>query len=104
MKRLIIEMAAIIGVAVLFASADFSPDPVTEKPVLAKPAEAWMINKTLVAYYQKVKLPDGSNVELKSKVLLTDKQWQAKADAFWEAQKKAELEKPKICPYCGRPI
>ena len=68
------------------------------KPVL-KESHTWSMYGKPIAYYQRVKMSDGSTVELKSKTPLTEKQWQAKADEI----QKAIDEQPvfTICPTCG---
>lgn len=63
-----------------------------------KPVTQYELTK---AYYRKVKLPDGSKVELKSRILLTDKQWQELAQKVYESNIKEEIN-PEICPHCGR--
>ncbi|NVM22107.1 MAG: hypothetical protein HWN68_10055 [Desulfobacterales bacterium] len=74
--------------------------PVQIKPVLKDEVNHWQINGKTVAYYQKVTMPDGSMLELKSRTPLTKAQWQKLAD---DIQKAIENEpKPQICPTCGQ--
>lgn len=81
------------------------PLPIEVKPVLVSAAKPWTIrNDTglhLIAYYQRVKMPDGTTQELKSRTPLDAKQWQALSQKQWDAQLAAELNKPKPCTRCG---
>lgn len=70
------------------------PDPIGDKPVLIAPAKQWPLTG---AYYRKVKMPDGSVQELKSRTALTDTQWQAFAESIYQ---KPEPE--RVCPTCGQ--
>jgi len=93
MKRLlIIAMISVVAVCVL---ADLGGiEPIEEKPTLVGSAEQWEMTG---AYYQKVRMPDGTKQELKSRAPLTDKQWLALAEKVYI---KPELL-PEVCPYCG---
>jgi len=81
------------------------PAPVEVKPVLVK-SYTWSMYGKPIAYYQRVKMPDGSIQELKikpeaGKVAPDAKQWQALVDKQWASQKLIVEAMPKPCPYCG---
>ena len=100
MKR--ITLTLMIGVfAYSLGIHNPQPEPIEDKPVLVSEAKQWDLTKV---YYQKVTMPNGYKVELKSKTPLTKEQWQAKADDLWEIQQQLEADKPKVCPYCGQPL
>ena len=104
MKRLTCAIGIIVLVG-LVVYADLGeieplPEPIAIQITDMQPVEQWDLTK---AYYRHVKLPDGSKVELKSKIVLTDKQWLQKADEIYKG--KLEFEKmPETCPFCGRPM
>ena len=101
MKRIIqigISLAIASVAVYLAAQPVIEPiEPIEVKPVLIYDAKQWDLTK---AWYQKVTMPDGSRLELKSKIPLTKLQWQKIAD---DVQKSIEAEpKPEICPTCGQ--
>lgn len=88
----------LLMLAMSLAGPVLDPEPIEAelKPVLVSSAKQWDHTK---AYYQKVNMPDGSKLELKSRVPLTKEQWQQKADNI---QKDInEQSEPEICPTCG---
>mgnify|MGYP001571894478 CR=1 FL=1 len=93
--------------AILISKAgDLEPLPIEIKPVLVTTRHpVWTIrNDTgthVVAYYQRVKMPDGTTQESKSRTPLEAKQWQVLSQKQWNAQVAAELNKPKPCTRCG---
>jgi len=96
----------VILAAGLIAYAGIGGIEPTIKPVIVKDEGAWTIkNDTglhVVGYYCRVKMPDGSVQELKSKTQLDAKGWDALALKFWEATKPdPNKPEPKVCPYCG---
>jgi hypothetical protein len=92
MKRIIISAALIV-----LSSALGILEPIKEKPILLSDAKQW---EHTGAYYQKVIMPDGLRLELKSRTPLSKEQWQKMAD---DIQKAIENEpKPEICPVCGQ--
>ncbi len=95
MKRIITICGALCMCCVI-STARLEPEPVEIKPVLVRDAKQWELTK---AYYQRVALPDGSRLELKSKTPLTKEQWQALADRQWKARQ--EEPEPEMCPHCG---
>ena len=110
MKRFVAGFAVAVVLLMVSAGREAGPAgeplPIEAKPVLTATKNAvWTIrNDTgthVVAYYQKVKMPDGTTQELKSRTPLDAKQWQVLAQKCWDAQVGAELNKPKPCPYCG---
>jgi len=102
MKRTLLLILS-IGLCVYAGIGDVEPKPVETKPVIVQNKGAWTIGKTVVAYYCRVKMPDGTVQELSSKTPLDTKGWDSLAARQWEAMKAAEAE-PQICPYCGRPM
>lgn len=115
MKRTLLLLGLLVFV---FAGVSITPKPepvpVEAKPVLLEEPRAWIIRndtgKHIVGYYCKVLMPDGSRPEIKiqpaptatpTTPLPATSVWQAKADALWEAQKAAELNKPQPCSHCG---
>ena len=108
MKLRFVILVLVFGLfgLVVFGKAGPAGEPIEATPVLTATKNAvWTIrNDTgthVVAYYQRVKMPDGSTQELKSRTPLDAKQWQVLAQKCWDAQVVAELNKPKPCPYCG---
>ena len=102
MKRII--LGVILAMAI-FEPKEPAPKPIEVKPTLVTAIKPpWTIGKTVVRYYQKARMPDGSLCELKSMIPLDEKGWLALADKQWELMKTVELNKPKICPYCGGPM
>ena len=100
-----------IAILLLLAMAIFEPEPkpiepIEVAPVLKDSQVTWTIGKTVVAYYQRVKMPDGSIQELKSKMTLDIKGWEALAQKQWEAIQAVELSQPENCfdchAKCGR--
>jgi hypothetical protein len=86
MKRGLLLVLALVACAVT--------QPVAiEKPVLVSTAKQWQMTG---AYYQRVKMPDGSVQEIKSRTPLTAKQWQALAEELNVS------EKEEVCPTCGQ--
>jgi len=98
-----------IAILLILAMAIFEPkepvkpiEPVEVKPALATEIKPpWIVGKIIVGYYQRVKMPDETTQELKSKIPLDEKGWLALADKQWESMKQEELNQPKICPTCG---
>jgi hypothetical protein len=78
-------------------AGDIDPEPVEVKPTIAKAAYQWDLTK---AYYCRVKMPDGSNQELKSARPLTERQWLELAEKVYVKPEPM----PKLCPYCGQPL
>jgi quinol-cytochrome oxidoreductase complex cytochrome b subunit len=101
MKRII--LFAIFALAILEPKEPVNPiEPIEAKPVLATAIKPpWTIGKTIVGYYQKVRMPDGTLQELKSKTPLDEKGWIELATKQWEATKLDEQNQPKPCPACG---
>ena len=98
-----------IAILLLLAMAIFEPkpEPIEVRPTLVTAIKPpWTIGKTVVGYYQKVKMPDGSIQELKSKMTLDIKGWEALAQKQWEAIQAVELSQPENCfdchAKCGR--
>jgi hypothetical protein len=85
----------VFSIAVLCA-AEFEPEPIDEKPVVGV-AEKWDLTGR---YYNKVTMPDGSKVELKSKTSLTKAQWQKLAEDYQKAIEA--IPEPEVCPTCGQ--
>lgn len=96
-------MRSLILIFSLFVILGFEPIP--GKPVLIDRVNHWQIMSegklTTIAYYKKVILPDGTKVELKSKIPLTKEQWQKMADNYWKTIKREEQNKPEPCTHCG---
>ncbi len=113
MKRTILAIALLLAIGCFYAVSQpviVEPEPVEVRPVFLKEAEQWDLTK---AWYRKVTLPDETNLELKSRKRLTDKQWQALANKIWEAKKnEPEIEEyriewdvknpPEKCPFCSQ--
>jgi len=90
-----------IAILLLLAMAIFEPEPVEVKPTLVTAIKPpWTIGKTVVGYYQKVKTPDGSIQELKSRTPLDVKGWEALAQKQWDAMQAVEVSMPENCLDC----
>ena len=98
MKRTAISILLVLAMASFEPESELMPVPVNE----AKPWQIKTEGKLVtIAYYQHFVFPDGSRTQLKSRMFLDDKGWEALAKKQWEAIQQAELNKPKICPHCG---
>ena len=92
-----------IAILLLLAMAIFEPkpEPIEVRPTLVTAIKPpWTIGKTVVGYYQKVKMPDGSIQELKSKMTLDVKGWEALAQKQWDAMQAVEVSMPENCLDC----
>ena len=99
-RRLEMKMKRLL-ILLILAMTIFEPKPVEVKPVLTTEIKPpWTIGKTVVGYYQRVKMPDGTTQELKSKTPLDIKGWEALAQKQWEAMKAVELSLPENCMDC----
>ena len=101
MKRTLAMIVVLgVGLCVYAGIGDVEPAPIQLKPVIVQNKGAWTIGKTVVAYYCRVRMPDGRVQELNSKTPLDSKGWDALAARQWDAMKAMDAA-PKICPYCG---
>lgn len=101
MRKLLIGLFVI-----LLAQPVIDPEPVDVNPALKGEPWAWEMYGKVIAWYQRVDLPDGTNQIIKikpeselEKVPKTEA-WQTIVDKI---DFKPEPE-PKICPTCGGPM
>ena len=97
MKRIIVTLIMLGLGVVSLGIFEPVPEPVEPQPVLVSEAKQWDLTK---AYYRKVKMPDGSRQELKSRTPLDAKQWEALAQKQWDAMKAIEESQPENCMDC----